>query len=130
VKPRITTIIAFIAVPIIPAAGLAMLTDWSFNSFWLVLLYYPHALIITSALSVPAYFIGKWLGLIRWWSALTVGLFIGTLFGYWLMEDSVYGPGLVTPLFFAENVFWLTAFGGLSGFVFWWVWSVGHRADA
>lgn len=123
------TIVAFLVAPIIPATGLALLTVWSFSALAIVPLYYIYALPLTSVFSVPSYFVGKRLGLIRWWSALIVGIIIGTLWGWLFMKESAYAPEIVTPLFFSEQVLKLSALGALAGVAFWWIWSLGSRTN-
>jgi hypothetical protein len=79
--------------------------------------FYVFAVSVTIGLGVPAYFIGKWVGLVRWWSGSVVGFVIGALayLGIHLLLAYAYvsGPLNVAGLlvFSALGVFPASPFG-------------------
>jgi hypothetical protein len=88
-------------------------------------LLYSVSAIAEVVLGLPAFFLGKWLGLIRWWSASVVGFVIGDLMMLYLQGGMMpaYLPSREVYGFFALS----GVPGALSGLAFWLIWSLGHR---
>jgi hypothetical protein len=57
----------------------------STGSLGFALVLYPFSALAVLALGIPAYLLGRWLKLVRWWSALIVGLVGGAI--VWLSQQ-------------------------------------------
>src|SRR5207249_1470748 len=74
------TVTAFFVAPTVPAIGLALSSAYQAQEpmyLLLALVFYQFALYACLFVGLPAYFIGKWLKLIRWWSAAISGAIVG-----------------------------------------------------
>jgi hypothetical protein len=83
-KQGVSTIAGFTIAPLIPAflATIGAIPEVGYSIIYLgvwAIYFYMCSTIITLMLGVPAYFIGRWLRLVRWWSASIVGFIIGAL---------------------------------------------------
>ena len=112
------TAIGFFIAPLVVAAMVAAVTptapgtlsDQLLSVCMTMLLWYWGAAFMTAALAVPAFVILTRMNLVRWWSALAVGLivgFIGTL-----VVRSPSAPVL-------QGGAPLSIIGGISALVFW-----------
>jgi hypothetical protein len=68
------TTLALLIAPCVPALTLSRAGSLGF-----ALALYPFCAQAVLALGVPAYLLGCWLNLVRWWSALIVGLIGGVI---------------------------------------------------
>ena len=99
---------------------------WAVTGFALVL--YPFSAWQVLALGIPAHLLGRWLKLVRWWSALIVGLVVGSdraaSSQQWqLVLHAV--PG-VTPADLVRDAFPSASSAGLTGLAFWGIRTWGH----
>lgn len=76
--------------------------------------------IVTGTLGVPAFFLGKRMKLIRWWSASISGFVIGAGAGIILQWQS----SIVSA-----NTVLYGALGMISGFAFWLIWRLGQSTS-
>jgi hypothetical protein len=119
------TILAFLAAPAVPALATLMAIapvmitapEKSALLFATVFSFYGYALFIAAPIAVPAFLVLRKRNLITWWSATFTG--------------AIPPIALLLAFRFAEplSYFSFSALGGLSGFVFWLVWRMGHRDE-
>ena len=125
------TIIALLAATVMPAIaffGISLLLSIFNNVYFdigLEFLFTKFALVIASVhifiLGIPALLLGQRLGIIRWWSTLSVAFIIGALpttILFWHDRSAVYA---FAPI--------MGFFGVVGGLAFWIVWRYWVRAD-
>jgi hypothetical protein len=133
VKQGLSTTAGFVIVPAIPALvfTIGSMPEIGYSVIYLIIwsLYlYVFTAVVEVVLGVPAYFIGKSFDLIRWWSASIIGFVIGTL-AYLIIQSLLVVFSRATtpsPLGVAIGLSALGALGSFSGFIFWFLWSLGH----
>ena len=85
------------------------------------LLGYAISALATVLLGIPAFLFGKWLGRIRWRGASIAGFVIGLIVGLHI------GGYYLDSLSLLLSIFLFGIPGAFSGWVFWLIWSLGHR---
>jgi hypothetical protein len=93
----------------------------------LILAFSGYSAIPTIVFAVPAYFVGRWLNLIRWWSTLIVGFVIGLLVWIIFVWPQLVHPSPTATAFdlIKGGLTW-AAVGAIAGIAFWLSWVRGH----
>lgn len=129
-KEDLCTFIGFVVAAALPALVLGALTLATPDGptlgtiIGLSPFIFLYSALVTGMLGVPAFFLGKRMKLIRWWSASISGFVIGVGAGIILQWQS----SIVSA-----NTLSYGALGVISGFAFWLVWQLGqsttHSSD-
>lgn len=137
-RAPISTVLAFLAAPILPAiaAGLGspvtstlrtpvgLISTDPVSVFGFALLFYIVALPVSVVLGIPALAVLSRYDMVRWWSAALVGSAIGILGLLIMVFDRV-----LRSHSFAQEIDALILYGvvgALSGLVFWLIWRRGR----
>lgn len=122
-KEDLCTFIGFLVAAALPALMLGALTLATPNgpTLGMIIGLSPFILIfsalVTGTLGVPAFFLGKRMKLIRWWSASISGFVIGAGASIILQWHS--GVASATTTLYGT-------IGMISGFAFWLIWRLGQ----
>ena len=129
-REAVSTVLGFMAAPIVPGALFAILTPATSNAdvvsvVSLLAVGYFFSAMAVLVFGVPSFFLFRHLGLVRWWSALASGCVGGGLVGF-----IVKLPNGAEP----HEILRMVAIGGVAGIVFFLVtWRPsrrdGHSAD-
>lgn len=123
-KESISTILGFLSAVIVSAALLTMYV-WQTDTsglccrngyFLLVLIMQLGASVFAAMIALPAFLFLRRIKLVRWWSAMPVGIIIGIIIAY----ESAYPKGSDIDRILGWGII-----GGISAFVFWVVWRKG-----
>lgn len=122
-KKITATILGFAGAPIIPAIYGAFTTPIArdfeiLRQAPLVLMFYVFALPFIVVLGVPAFLLARYLRLIRWWSAVGVGIVSGAI-----VAVLVAIQGTVD----VQDFVIFCPLGGASGLTFWLIWKQGQE---
>jgi hypothetical protein len=107
--PLVTALIVIIVTPI----ERGTFSEQLFSTLATMFAWYFGAVTLTAVLAVPAFIILRRMNMVRWWSALAMGLvigFIATLIVGTPTAHILQGPA---PL---------SIVGGASGLIFWFIW--------
>jgi hypothetical protein len=125
-KRETTTLIAFLTVPVIPSLISAVLQPMTKEFDALTLLVFAAISYLISAavaglLGAPIFYWLLRIDLVRWWSALIAGFFVGTA-----VAVMVRLPNLAS----LREVLLLGLEGAISAFVFWLIWKQGREPSS
>jgi len=126
-------VIGFLAAPIIPGLALGLGTPLGPPDLSTVLatmlgllpVGYFFSLVAILVFGVPAFLLGRRLNLIRWWSAVISGFFIGVLVAVVFVRPRIVQ---FSPDFIRDDLrgfLFLGTTGALSALVFWLIWKQG-----
>ena len=122
---EITTVgVGLLLAPVAPALFLPLLTplvsgpDYPPYALAHVAFFYLASLEASLVLALPSYALLQKLSLVRWWSAVLVGAFVGFVVAV-LFNDTGVTPRL--------SLSWSAA-GAIGAFVFWAIWCMGLNA--
>jgi hypothetical protein len=124
------TAIAFVVSPLVAALGLSVAgsvetggENFSVLSLlgWTVV-FYIYAALATLVLALPSFLLLRRFGVVRWWSALLVGIAIGVVVFAFVL------PGGSGPVTSDSRLIWCGSMGALSALVFWVIWRRGHMS--
>ena len=113
-REAVSTVLGFMAAPIVPGALFAILTPATSNAdvvsvVSLLAVGYFFSAMAVLVFGVPSFFLFRHLGLVRWWSALASGCVGGGLVGF-----IVKLPNGAEP----HEILRMGAAGGIAGIVF------------
>jgi hypothetical protein len=123
------TRVAFVTVPAIPAVIGAVLTPVTqeFDMVTVVgfaAIFYVITGAVTAAIAAPIFYWLRRRNLVRWWTALLTGFFIGVLVALSIRLSNIrYLPGDVLR----HDILLLGFEGAASALVFWIIWKSGSR---
>lgn len=109
------TVLSFLAAPAVPALAALVTNSPIKTAIQTAALTYVVATVIAAPVTLPAFLVLRRRNLITWWSATFIGAIPSSIV---LLAIGVSEP---------TGYFAFGAVGGLSGFVFWLVWRMGHR---
>jgi uncharacterized membrane protein len=120
-KRRITTVLGFLIAPLVPVVVGTAISPPSKSAdlgIFVVMgaIVYVYSCGLMAFFGVPAYLLLRRKNLVRWWSAMLVGLLVGTL-----MATVFRLPNQPR----IEDLLVMALTGALAGFVFWLIWSRG-----
>lgn len=124
-KKITATILGFAGAPIIPAIYGAFTTPIArdfemLRQVPLVLMFYVFALPFIVVFGVPAFLLARYLRLVRWWSAVAVGITIGAI-----VAILVAIQGTID----IQDFIIFCPLGGASGLTFWLIWKQGRETS-
>jgi hypothetical protein len=131
-RPAMPTVVAFLVAPLIAAFSLSVagsvetgLTNFSLLVLlgWTVVFYF-YAALATAVLGLPSFLLLRKLGVVRWWSAILVGIAVGIV--VFVLVDP---RGLAAVLSEPRSIVW-GGIGALSAFAFWAIWRRGQMRPA
>jgi len=123
VKEETAATVGFFVAPVLPALVLGALTPVTSevpdlnSAIGLFPAVYPICGLFTVLFGVPAFFLGRRLRLIRWWSTAVVGFVTGAV--------ALLIAAYPTPIEIREVMIW-GLLGAGSGLIFWLIWEQGH----
>jgi hypothetical protein len=129
------TVVAFLVAALVPPIFFASGAAGGFRNFdpiafimWIAI-FYSFSALVTVVFGVPAYLLGRHLDLIRWWSTVIVGFFVGVLFAVaqqWQAFEYFSSLSELVRWGVIWNLSMSACMGGLAGLTFWITWQLGY----